>query len=247
MPPRRMASASSWLIAFWFPVANAVAIVPDGPGRRRRMCWSRRLRSDSIREPSACRITCNGPNDRPDAPRPANQKSRAKSWLPGTVIGGGGISRAFSWTTAPLLRTPGMSSCLTLTLSSGGSEDWIGAKVSRTEPFATNGSTARTFAWNAAIVGRARRGEATWLDRSQMTALLDVDHEFQIPPMNPELFALSAQAELQIPAHALSRGVRAIPIPTEWPNARPEPIPTTWANLNLLPIAGSNSATAHAK
>jgi len=84
-------------------------------------------------------------------------------------------------------------------------------------------------------------------NRSQMTALLDVDHEFQIPPMNPELFALSAQAELQIPAHALSRGVRAIPIPTEWPNARPEPIPTTWANLNLLPIAGSNSATAHAK
>ena len=63
-----------------------------------------------------------------------------------------------------------MSSCLTLTLSSGGSEDWIGAKVSRTEPFATNGSTARTFAWNAAIVGRVKRGEATSLERSQMTA-----------------------------------------------------------------------------
>ena len=50
-----------------------------------------------------------------------------------------------------------MSSCLTLTLSSGGSEDWIGAKVSRTEPFATNGSTARTFAWN---VGDRRTGQA---------------------------------------------------------------------------------------
>lgn len=86
-------------------------------------------------------------------------------------------------------------------------------------------------------------------NRSQMTALFELNHEFQIPLMNPELFALNAQNNLQIPPPAHGRGPRAksIPIPTEWPNAKPEPIPTTWANLKLLPIAESNSASAPAK
>src|SRR4051794_28695944 len=69
--------------------------------------------------------------------------------------------------------------------------------------------------------------------RGQTTTLFEVNHEFQIPPMNLQLFALNAQNSLQIPPPVHGRGPRpkSIPIPTEWPNAKPEPIPTTWANL----------------
>ena len=72
-----------------------------------RMCRPSRSRSASSPPPGDGSTTSTGPIARPTPPIPWNQASRAKSWLPGSAIGGGGCSRARSRTVAPSPRPGG--------------------------------------------------------------------------------------------------------------------------------------------
>ena len=107
-----MASASSSETAFWSPVASAVAMLPDGPCNCPRICWPNRSRSESSPRGSAGRSTSTAPSERPTAPRPRNQASRAKSCDPGRAIGGGGASRARTRIIAPAAIPDGARLCL---------------------------------------------------------------------------------------------------------------------------------------
>lgn len=42
-------------------------------------------------------------------------------------------------------------------------------------------------------------------------------------------------------------GAKGIPIPTEWPNVKPEPIPTTWPDLKIQRITAIKPGAAQAK
>ena len=79
-------------------------------------------------------------------------------------------------------------------------------------------------------------------DPKQQKASPDRAQFFRAPCMDPQIFALNAQNNLQAPALPGGKWphAKSIPIPTEWPNAKFEPIPTDWRNLKLLPIAGQN-------
>ena len=156
-----MASASSFEIAFWLPLTKAVAIVPAGPGNA---CWMWRSswsRSPSRPDGGAGRRTVIGPSALPTAPSPLNQASRAKSWLPGSALGGGGASRARRRSSAPSLSPGGAASRSTLTRTCGGSFGSCGASVRRSLPSAARGSASSSVALNCAIAGRSSRGAVT--------------------------------------------------------------------------------------
>ena len=64
-------------------------------------CWRNRSRTLSRPLGAAGCTTVTGPIALPTAPIPLNQASRAKSYVPGSAIGGGGARRPRSWTVAP--------------------------------------------------------------------------------------------------------------------------------------------------
>lgn len=70
-----------------------------------------------------------------------------------------------------------------------------------------------------------------------------------VPCLDPQIFTLSAQNNLQAPPLPGGRRphAKSIPIPTQWPNAKFEPIPTDWPNLKLVPLAGQSASPKSAK
>jgi hypothetical protein len=169
-PERRIASASASSTEPWSPVASAVAIPPSLASWRGYGCrGGGAVEAGLVRG----RRMVTSPSALPVAPRPMNQASRAKSWVPGSAIGIGGASRARRRTIAP---TPSAGAEASRHLPAARDpQAWRkvgsrGARVRRRLPLATSRSAFSTSASKAAIRGRSRRGAATSTLRHQMSA-----------------------------------------------------------------------------
>jgi len=112
-------------------------------------------------------------------------------------------------------------------------------------------SGAQMFVWNGGQFAQTfpsgkllkpRSCDTPDTNQPQPPSRPDVNQLLQIPCMNPQIFALTAQNNLQTAPmpRTLWPHAKSIPIPTQWPNAKVEPIPTTWPDLKLLPLAEQN-------
>jgi hypothetical protein len=118
-------------------------------------------------------------------------------------------------------------------------------------PVTNPASGAQMFVWNggqfaqtfpSSKLPKPRPCDTPNTNQPQSPSRPDVNQLLQAPCMNPQIFALTAQNNLQTPPmpHTPWPLAKAIPIPTQWPNAKVEPIPTTWPDLKLLPLAERN-------
>lgn len=180
-PERRIASASSSLIAPRSPVASVAAIAPADPPTCSRTCADSRARI----VPPGCPAglsTSISPKARPVAPSPSNHATRSKSQAPGTAGGAGAINRARSRNTAPLAMPSTIAVSATLTRSIGGrSGASIGAIRKRTIWRAGKASTRSTVPVKFATTGRASTGSATRSARNQISAHPNASASAPIP------------------------------------------------------------------
>jgi len=86
-------------------------------------------------------------------------------------------------------------------------------------------------------------------NHTQTASPREANEPSQSPCFDTQVIAFTAQNDLRTPPAPHNRRPRSksIPIPTQWPDVKPEPIPTTWSNLKLLPIDGQSPGAVAAK